>query len=530
MATPSYIHKFWMWTWSQGNLGAAIRILFQRATSSDLRQFTANEIVEEIRSAGKIAYHCTVWAVFLAAFGVFMAVCDNELAYHSTMLSCPYDKADLTQREDHRPIMAEQLDPELFKLCTPSNFYTYRLNYGYVLRLGQSGSTILLCLMLTVFYNARIRSRYLRSNDFLRADNERIPFVFETPEVWLYGCELFVNMIHSPPGATFKYSYIDNSKTGMVSYDIETLMFILMSPRLYWAVRLLREHCWYHTKSFTVELLSKLNNVDLNTRFAIKLYMDQFPFSILLMCMGILLMLTSYASRICDRPAQGTLQVYMWDSIWMQIITIATVGFGDFYPITTCSRFFGFLAMAGGITSSALLVTLFSKKIGFTAQEFRLFTLTKRSIMNAQRKKSAVICMQRMFRAQKAAGEADGYGWEFVKSWYRKLASGHPITTDKGTVRQWITKEWSEQRKIFKSSSNESSEAQDPMEQATSIFQSIAQSVSALQSTCDANSESYLACHRQLEKSDENLQRISTMIATLESMLQAPQSPETKTG
>jgi chromosome segregation ATPase len=110
------------------------------------------------------------------------------------------------------------------------------------------------------------------------------------------------------------------------------------------------------------------------------------------------------------------------------------------------------------------------------------------------------------------------------------LASGHPITTDKGTVRQWITKEWSEQRKIFKSSSNESSEAQDPLEQATSIFQSIAQSVSALQSTCDANSESYLACHRQLEKSDENLQRISTMIATLESMLQAPQSPETKTG
>ncbi len=528
MASQSYVHQFWMWTWSQGNFGAAIRILFQRATSSDLRQFTNNEIVEEIRSAGKIAYHSTVWAVFLAAFGVFMAVCDNELAYQSTMLSCPYDKEDLTKRDDHRPIMAEQLAPELYQLCVASVFATYRSNYGYFLRLGQSGSTILLCLMLTVFYNARIRSRYLRSNDFLRADNERIPFVFETPEVWVYGCELFVNMIHSPPGATFKYSYIDNSKTGMVSYDIETLMFILMSPRLYWIVRLLREHCWYHTKSFTVELLSKLNHVDLNTRFAIKLYMDQYPFSILLMCMGILLMLTSYASRICDRPAQGTLQVYMWDSIWMQIITIATVGFGDFYPITTCSRFFGFLAMAGGITSSALLVTLFSKKIGFTPQEYRLFMLTKKSIMNAERKTAAVVCMQRMYRAQKAASEMDGGGWNLFKSLYWKFSLGYPITSDKGTVRQWVTKEWSEQRKIFKSASNEATQAQDPLEQATSIFQSIAHSVSTLQSTCDANSESYLSCHRQLQKSDENLQRISTMISTLESMLHTPQLLENK--
>ena len=532
MPAPTIMDRFWVWTWSQGNIGAAARILFQRATSSDLRQFTSNEIVEEIRSAGKIAYHSTIWAVFLALFGVFMAICDNELAYHSTMLSCPYDKNDLSKVDDHRPIMAEQLDPELSTLCVPSRFYTYRLNYGYILRVGQSGSTILLCLMLTVFYNARIRSRYLRSNDFLRADNERIPFVFETPEVWVYGCEIFVNMIHSPPGATFKYSYVDNSKTGIVSYDIETLMFILMSPRLYWCVRLLREHCWYHTKSFTVELLSKLNHVDLNTRFAIKLYMDQYPFSILLMCMGILLMLTSYASRICDRPAQGTLQVYMWDSIWMQIITIATVGFGDFYPITTCSRFFGFLAMAGGITSSALLVTLFSKKIGFTPQEFRLFTLTKKSLMNAQRKKSAVICMQRMFRAQRhlASEDTDSTGcWNYISSLYRKLSSGHPITSDKGTVRQWVTKEWSDQRKIFLASANETQAMTDPLEQATSALMTITDTVATLQSTCESNNEVYLACHEQLQKSDENLQRISTMITSLESMLQSSKMPNVAT-
>lgn len=518
-----------MWTWSKGDFGAALRILFQRSNSSDLRQFTNNEIVDEIRSAGKICYLSTVSAVLFAIFGVFMAICDNELAYHATMLSCPFDKDDLTKRDDRRPIMADQLDPALFKMCEPSIFATYKFNYGYILRFGQSGSTVFLCLMLTVFYNARIRARYLRSNDFLRADNERIPFVYETPEVWSYGIELFINMIHSPPGAYFKYTYTDNSKTGLVSYDTETLMFIFMSTRLYWAVRLLREHCWYHTKSFTVELLSKLNHVDLNTRFAIKLYMDQYPFTILLMCMGILLMLTSYASRICDRPAQGTLQVYMWDSIWMQIITIATVGFGDFFPITTCSRFFGFLAMSGGITSSALLVTLFSKKIGFTPQEYRLFTLTKKSLMNSERKKSAVICMQRMYRAQKSSATVvDGWGWSFFSSLYKKLSTGHPITSDKGTVRAWITNEWSEQRKNFKSVEQDTQQIQDPLEQATEIFENLTVNVGKLQSACESNNQSYEACHTQLEKSDENLQRISAMISTLETLLQSHESPTTK--
>lgn len=526
----SFVDKFWIWTWSMGNFGAAIRILFQRATSADLRQFTNNEIVEEIRSAGKICYLSTLWAVILATISVFMAVGDNELAYHATLLTCPVDESDLTKRDDYRPIMAEQLAPQLYSLCEPSVFASYKFNYGYVLRFGQSLPTVLLCLMLTVFYNARIRIRYLRSNDFLRSDNERIPFVYETPEVLLYSCELLVNMIHSPPGAFFKYTYIDNSVAGEVSYDIETLMFILMCPKLYWSVRLLREHCWYHTKSFTVELLSKLNHVDLNTRFAIKLYMDQYPFTILLMCMGVLLMVTSYASRICDRPAQGTKQIYMWDSIWMQIITIATVGFGDFYPITTCSRFFGFIAMAGGITSSALLVTLFSKRILFTPQEFRLFSLTKKSLMNSERKKAAVICMQRMFRAQHESAKAeDGFGWSFIKSFFRKLSTGHPLTSDKGAVRAWITKEWSEQRRTFQSVSNNAQQDQDPLEQVTDVLQSVVQSVGALQNSCDSNYESFVACHKQLEKSEENLERITAMMMTLESLLQSPQLPDIKT-
>ena len=457
-----------------------------------------------------------------------MAICDNELAYNATMLSCPYTYDDIGLRDNFRPIMAGKLDPFFQELCRPSTYQDYKFKYGYILRVAQSGSTILLCLMLTIYYNAQIRSKYLRSNEFLRADNERIPFIFETSESWLYFFEIFLNALHSPPGATFSYTYIDNSKTGAVTYDIETLMFVAMSSRMYWFVRLLREHCWFHTKSFTVELLTKLNNIKLDTHFAIKLYMDQYPFIILLFSMGLLLLWTSYCSRICDRPAQGTLQVYMWDSIWMQIITIATVGFGDFYPITTCSRFAGFIAMSGGITASALLVTLFSKKIGFSNQEYRLFLLTSRAIMNADRKTSAVTCMQRMFRAQKTANEPSvgvmTYFSNVISRWGGKL----PPKGDRASVREWIIRDWANARMRYKSAAaNPVNE--DTMEQVSSVFEEISTSVNTLQASCLANSATFQACQQQLQKSDESLQRISAMIDTLEKMVQAPQSPEKNT-
>jgi len=529
MTIQDYIDKFWVWTWRQGNFGCAIRILLQRTTSQDLRQYTTPEIVEEMRSAGKLAYHSTLWAVLLAAFGVGMTICDNELAYNATMLNCPYSHDDITLTENFRPIMAGKLDPSFQALCKPSSYLDYKFKYGYIIRVAQTGSTILLCFMLTIYYNTQIRSRYLRSNEFLRADNEQIPFIFETSESWWYFFELFLNALHSPPGASFSYTYIDNSKTGAVTYDIETLMFVAMSSRMYWFVRLLREHCWFHTKSFTVELLTKMNNIKLDTHFAIKLYMDQYPFTILLFSMGTLLLWTSYCSRICDRPAQGTLQVYMWDSIWMQIITIATVGFGDFYPITTCSRFAGFIAMSGGITASALLVTLFSKKIGFTPQEFRLFLLTSRAIMNADRKKSAVICMQRMFRAQKSKSETQQHSVGLVGC-FSNLFNGWsklPPKGDRASVRAWVTQDWAHSRMRYKATANIQPNT-DSMEQASTVFEELTESVNALQTSCLANNETYMTCQHQLHKSDESLQKISAMITTLENMLQAPQSPEKK--
>lgn len=62
-----------------------------------------------------------------------------------------------------------------------------------------------------------------------------------------------------------------------------------------------------------------------------------------------------------ERDAPGATIVSFGDAIWWAFVTIATVGYGDMYPITIPGRFFAIVLMLGGIaivgTASALVVS-----------------------------------------------------------------------------------------------------------------------------------------------------------------------------
>ena len=45
------------------------------------------------------------------------------------------------------------------------------------------------------------------------------------------------------------------------------------------------------------------------------------------------------------------------NSMWWVILTMTTVGYGDFYPVTVAGRVIGFICCINGICSIALMVT-----------------------------------------------------------------------------------------------------------------------------------------------------------------------------
>lgn len=62
-----------------------------------------------------------------------------------------------------------------------------------------------------------------------------------------------------------------------------------------------------------------------------------------------------------ERDAPGATIVSFGDSIWWAFVTIATVGYGDMFPVTIPGRFFAIILMIGGVaivgTASALVVS-----------------------------------------------------------------------------------------------------------------------------------------------------------------------------
>ncbi|MFC9561340.1 potassium channel family protein [Agromyces sp. NPDC056965] len=73
------------------------------------------------------------------------------------------------------------------------------------------------------------------------------------------------------------------------------------------------------------------------------------------------------ATLQAERNAPGATITTFGDSIWWAIVTIATVGYGDMYPVTTEGRFYAVFLMAGGVaivgTASATIISYIGDKV-----------------------------------------------------------------------------------------------------------------------------------------------------------------------
>lgn len=73
------------------------------------------------------------------------------------------------------------------------------------------------------------------------------------------------------------------------------------------------------------------------------------------------------ATLEAERHAEGANILTFGDAIWWAIVTIATVGYGDEYPVTPLGRFYAVLLMAGGIaivgTASATIISVLNERV-----------------------------------------------------------------------------------------------------------------------------------------------------------------------
>lgn len=75
----------------------------------------------------------------------------------------------------------------------------------------------------------------------------------------------------------------------------------------------------------------------------------------------------SLATLDAERYAPGATITSFGDAIWWACVTLATVGYGDTYPVTVLGRFYAVILMVGGIaivgTTSALVISYLGERM-----------------------------------------------------------------------------------------------------------------------------------------------------------------------
>lgn len=144
-------------------------------------------------------------------------------------------------------------------------------------------------------------------------------------------------------------------------YLLSDFLLLLMFLRLYIVIRNIFNHSQFSDPY--AKLHCERYGFTANTRFVFKCYLLRYPGYTVLSTLFSSILVLSYMMRIAERPTSRTMGSMNYDpflnNIYMTIVTITTVGYGDYYPVSFLAKIIAIItAFWGGFIISLLIVSV----------------------------------------------------------------------------------------------------------------------------------------------------------------------------
>jgi len=216
-------------------------------------------------------------------------------------------------------------------------------------------------------------------------------------------------------------------------YELQLLVFL----RLYLIAKYVREHNMFVDNQSTA-LFASVTQTEISSIFLVKAYFLKFPFRLIFTFYLLNIFLGGYFVYVIERNPNTYL-----DTVWMLVVTMTTLGFGDVVPKAVLARAFVGFASVLGIFLMALFISVVHEALQLKQQEKRILATMENAEHLGEKKNLAATCIQstwRLYYFMKQNADTIESG-DWFKTQKLRMAQ-HKLAED---IRQWriVRRSWS---------------------------------------------------------------------------------------
>lgn len=194
--------------------------------------------------------------------------------------------------------------------------------------------------------------------------------------------EVFYVLIHCPPGLDMeiKFEQLD----GKLTLSADAVLTTIMLLRIFLLARVVKHYSRWaneHSRGICEEL-----GCNAGSFFVMKALFKEKPYMMIGIVMSLSIVIFGLATRSFERPynSDNVANIkhqdydYVWNAMWLIVLTMTTVGYGDFFPQTHMGRFVVIIACFWGVFIVSIMVVTLNETSKFTKSESKAFDILER--------------------------------------------------------------------------------------------------------------------------------------------------------
>jgi len=309
-----------------------------------------------------------------------------------------------------------------------------------ILRFCTSVSTLILLFFI-------IRHYYIRLEFMIYKQIVDISATLTSTKLIFYLLlEILICAIHSPPYLNNFTVLVDTTTGTPTPVDLDLILSSIVPMRAYLLIRYYS--CYSSWADDSAEKVCKESNTKGGMWFAIKAEIKERPYRVVGILMIISIFIFGYSLRNCELAFMQNKTAnrfqdwrFVWNGFWCILITILTVGYGDYYPQTHLGRFIAVFSCLWGTFLISLMVVSLTNSADFTLQEEKAYEELKKIQSDRDLNKKAVELLRKSFKLKKyhQSKEAIENEDNYIKKRYLKDVEDFKTTLEEfRTMRKYV--------------------------------------------------------------------------------------------